>query len=288
MPELSASELAEQYGFALSFMKSDPSLWKLFNQAVQGEWDPGKFVAKLRETAWYKRNGETVRQYQLLKKTDPATLAQRRAALRSQLGDAAAGIGAVLSAKNLNTVTENALMFGWNDNQIRDVLAGYVKAKNGVYHGSAGDDIASMQETAWRNGIHMTKQAMQGWSQDIAAGNHTVDFYKRRLRQLAKSLAPGYATELDAGMDLFDIAEPYMQAKAKLLELNPARVDLFDPDVRRALSNRDKDGKPASVTLWQFEQDMRKNPAWLKTQNAQDSVMGVAKKVLTDMGFQGV
>lgn len=288
MPDLSASELAENYGFALAFLRSDKSLWNLFNKAQKESWEVGKFVAQLKGTAWYKKNGETARNYLLIKKTDPATLAQRRGALRSQIADAAAGIGAVMTPSTLNRVTENALMFGWNDSQIRDTLNGYVRAKNGVYHGQAGDDVASLKETAWRNGIQMSSSAMQGWSRDIAAGNHNVEFYQRRIRQLAKSLAPGYAPELDAGMDLFDIAEPYMQAKAKILEKNPADVDLFDTDIRRAMSNRDKDGKPSSVTLWQFEQDMRKKPEWRKTQNAQDSVMGVAKKVLEDMGFQGV
>lgn len=288
MPDLSSAELAESYGFALSFLRSDKSLYALFNSAVKGDWTADKFVAQLKNTAWYKKNGENARQYLLIKKTDPATLGQRRLALRSQIADAAAAMGAVLTGKTLNTVTENALMFGWNDSQVRDTLTQYVKTKNGIYHGQAGDNVATLKETAWRNGVRMSSQSMQGWSQDIAAGNHDVAFYQRRLRQLGKSVAPSFAEELDAGMDLWDIAEPYMQSKAKLLEQNPADIDLFDEDVRSALAGKGKDGKPASKTLWQFEQELRKKPAWLKTQNAQDSVMGVAKKVLTDMGFQGV
>jgi hypothetical protein len=286
--ELTAAELAENYGFALSFLRSDKSLWDLFQKANDDDWTNEKFIAQLKNTSWWKRNGEQARQYFLLKSTDPATLTQRRAGLRAQLADMANAMGASVSQKVLNSVTENALMLGWNDAQVRDQLSGFIRAKNGVYHGQAGDDIASLKEVAWRNGLRLTSQAIQGWSRDIAAGNHTVDFYQRRIRQLAKSVAPGFSEELDAGMDLWDIAEPYIQSKARLLEVNPANVDLFDEDIRGALSGKDRNGKPASQTLWEFEQNMRRKPEWLKTKNAQDSVLGVAKKVLNDMGFQGV
>jgi hypothetical protein len=70
--------------------------------------------------------------------------------------------------------------------------------------------------------------------------------------------------------------------------MNPADIDLFDPDIRKAVSGVSKDGKPTSQSLWQFEQQIRGSSAWLKSQNAQDSTMSVGKKVLTDMGFQGV
>jgi hypothetical protein len=288
VPEMDAQELAEHYGFALAFFRSDKSLWKLINNAVKDQWETPKFIAELRNTSWFKTNGESARNYLLIKKTDPATLVQRRAGLRAQIADLANNLGATMTAATLNRVTENALMFAWNDAQLRDQLSGFVRAKNGVYNGQAGDDVAALKEVAWRNGLRLTSQAMEGWSRDIAAGNHNVAYYQRRIRQLAKSVAPGYAEELDAGMDLYDVAEPYIQAKAKLLEINPADVDLFDEDIRGALSGMDGNGKPASRTLWQFEQDMRRKPQWLKTQNAQDSVMGVAKKVLQDMGFQAV
>lgn len=288
MPKLSQSELAQSYGFALAFLKQDKSLWKLFSAAVKDDWPPPKFVAELRNISWYKKNGETVRQYQLLKSTDPATLRQRRLALNAEIGDAANQMGAVMSAKAVSTVTENALMFGWNDAQLRNVLATYVKQVNGMYQGASGDALEDIRQTAYRNGVRLSKGSEQAWMKNIAEGGQTSEFFQRRVRQLAKSVAPGFAEELDAGMDLWDIADSYMQSKAKILEVDPATIDLFDNDIRGALSGTTKDGKPATKSLWQFEQEMRKKPAWLKTQNAQDSVMSVAKKVLTDFGFQGV
>ena len=65
-------------------------------------------------------------------------------------------------------------------------------------------------------------------------------------------------------------------------------VDLFNPTIRKALgSSGDKDGKPGSTPLWQFEQELRQDPRYMKTQKAQDSTMAVGHQVLRDMGLVG-
>lgn len=287
MAKLDAAELASEYGWSLALLKSDPSLWKLFQAAVSGNWATDKFVAKVKTTAWYKKNGEAARQYYILKATDAAQLNSRRAALIAQMQDAASTMGAIIPSKKLSTIAERALMFNWNDAQLKNAMGSYVKAVNGVYSGAAATDTEQLRQTAWRNGIQLSSPTLQNWAALIAKGNGSVQMFQTQVRNLAKSLAPGYAQELDAGMDLYDIAQPYLQSKAKILEMNPADIDLFDPDVRKAMSGTTKDGKPASTSLWQFEQSLRQDRRWLGTQNAQDSLMNVGHQVLRDMGLMG-
>ena len=283
-----ASEQAQQYGYSYNFMKSDPSLWATFQKAIKGNWDAGKFQTEIKNTAWYKKNAESIRQYSYLKNTDPATFAARIAQSVAQVRDAAASVGAVMSDAQIRKVAENSLQYSWNDSQIRDTLAGYVKAVNGIYGGDTGDAMQDIATSAWRNGIKVSPTTMQTWAQGIANGTYDADKVKSTLRQQAKGLAPAYAAELDAGMDLFDITSAYRESMASILEVNPADVDLFDPTIRGALSAKGKDGRPASVTLWQFEQDLRKDPRWKKTKNAQDTTMAVGKRVLEDFGFKAV
>src|SRR6185503_19718208 len=179
MPKLSESELAESYGFALAVLRSDPSLRKVFHDAVAGNWDPNRFAAAVRNSTWYKTNGENIRQYQLLKASDPATLANRRAALRAQLADAASQMGAQISGANLNRLVENALMFGWNDSQVRDTLGSYVKAVNGVFYGAAGNTAEKLRQTAWRNGVRLSGPTLQDWAKNVATGGRTEEFFVR-------------------------------------------------------------------------------------------------------------
>lgn len=286
-PKLSAQDLAEQYGFAYTFLKSHKDVWGIFQQAVAGTWTPDKFVAKLRTTDWWKTTGESVRQYQLMQANDPAKLQQNRSALAAQLQDSAAALGAVLSKKQLYRITENALMFGWNDAQTRNVLGQYIRTKNGVFSGQAATDDEALHQLAWRNGLNFHGKTFDNWITSMASGNTNLAYYQSYIRTQAKALAPSFARELDAGMDLYDIASPYIQAKAKILQKDPAEIDLFDPDVRSALSSKDKDGKPTSKSLWQFEQEMRNNPEYLKTDDARNNAYGVAHQVLKDFGFMG-
>jgi hypothetical protein len=196
-------------------------------------------------------------------------------------------MGASLSRTALARITNNALMFGWNDSQIKDTLSSYVHTMNGVYNGQAGADADQLKQSAWRNGIKVSSATAQSWVQSIAAGKTSVNYYQDLLRKQAKTLAPGFSNELDSGMDLFDIASPYMQSKAQILQLDPASIDLFDNDVRGALSAKDAKGQPTSKSLWEFEQSMRNDPRYLKTDAARDQAYSTAHKVLSDFGLMG-
>jgi hypothetical protein len=59
-------------------------------------------------------------------------------------------------------------------------------------------------------------------------------------------------------------------------------VDLFNNHVAKAMSSN-TNGQAESI--WQFENDLRKDPLWKKTQNAQDSAMQVAHQVLQNFGM---
>jgi hypothetical protein len=286
-PPLSPQELAEKYGFAMAFLKSHPDVYSKFQQAVKHTWTPDHFVAQLKNTKWWKTTANSVRQYQILKAQDPATLKARQQALSAQIADSANTLGASLSKSALARITTNALMFGWNDNQVRDTLSSYVHTMNGVYNGQAGADADQLRQTAWRNGLRVSSATLQGYVQSIAAGKTSVNHYQDLIRKQAKTLAPGFADQIDSGMDLWDIASPYMQAKAQLLQQDPAKIDLFDTDVRQALSAKGADGKPTSMSLWEFEDKVRQNPAYMKTDQARDAAYNTAHKVLQDFGFMG-
>lgn len=283
MPSIDEARFAENYGFAYAFLKSNKELYGVFKDAVKHNYTADQFVAKVRGTGWFRQHSESYRRYEVLKSTDPATLNQRKATLISKLRDSAAEMGASPSATVLARLAENALRFAWDDSQIRDTLSSYVRSVNGVYGGEAQDTVTQLKQTAWKNGMRYSESTYEKWAQSVAAGAETMQRLTQTIRGQAKTLAPAYAQELDNGQDLYDVASPYIQAKAKILERNPADVDLFDSDIRGALSATGPDGKPASTSLWAFEQSMRKKPDWLNTKNAQDTINGVAHRVISDM-----
>lgn len=284
---MTARQLAENYGYAWSFLKQHSDVWKVFQQAVKSNYSPDRFKSAIRGTNWWKKTEANVRQYQLEIASDPAGVAAKIASASASLSYTADQMGATLSKATLKKMATSAYMHNWTPDQIRAQLGSYVKAVNGVYHGDAEDQYQNFKSIAYKNGIHLSSTAVNGWIQAIEKGKQTRSYYEQYIRDQAKALAPSFAHQLDSGVNLMDIASPYMEAKARLLQLDPANVDLFDNDVRQALSAKTPDGKPTSMSLWEFEQSMRHKPEYMKTDAARDSAYSIAHRVLSDFGFMG-
>lgn len=281
-----ASDVAAQYGYSVAFFNSDPELKNLLNQAVKGNWNPSQFVAKLQATKWFRTKGEAARQMYALKTSDPATFNQRVGTARQQIASVAHQMGAPVPGAAMAHLAEQALTMGWNDEQIKAAVAPYVKAgKDGLYQSGAASAQMQIRELASDYGFSLSPKQSGTWIKGIVTGQTTIEQVKQTIIQNAMSKFPGLKDRLGTGETLEQIAAPYKDSYSKILEVNPETINLRDPMLQRALSTKDKDGKPTTKTVWQFEEDLRKDPRWLKTNNARDELVGNTRKVLSDMGL---
>lgn len=284
---IDAKDMAAQYGWALSVLKSDPSLYKVFRQAVANTWSPQRFVAELRGTDWFRQHSAAARKDQVLKATDPAEWKAQHDQARAKIRDMAAGMGAQLSDTTLKRITRNALTFGWADEQIRDTLAPAVKAGSaGTFGGDAATEVAALRQTAYQNGVKIADPTLQKWVQRMASGESPAGF-DQYVRTMAKSAFPSFAQQIDAGVNVQDLAEPYINSMAQTLELDPAAIDLFDPTVRKALQATDGQGKLTTKPLWQFEDEMRADPRYDKTKQANAQASKFAAALTQTFGAAG-
>ncbi len=283
--DISKREMASrEYGWALSVLKSSPELWDLFNKAVKKTWTQERFIAEVRGTEWFATHSEATRNYVVLKRTDPRTFEHKLGQTRASIKDAAVALGAQLSNKELDRISHNVLRYDWNDGQIRDTLAGAVRAgSQGTYGGQAAADVQQLQTLARRNGVALSDKTVQRWVTRISAGE-SIDGFEAYVREMASSAFPQWADRLGAGQDLHDIADPYRQSMAKTLELNDEEIDLFDPTIRKTLQSTDPDGKPMTKPLWQFEKELRQDKRWLETDNARETMMSTTKGILSKWG----
>lgn len=268
------AELAKTYGYQLAFFKSDKELWKLFNSAVAGSWDGARFEAAVRGSKWFKKNSETWRQTQQRKYTDPGTYKQDIAQASMQVRRLAGEVGIGLSKSTLGNVASNVVALGWTDDQVRNYLGSLLSPKKMSGTGTFGQVENALRQTAFRNGVRVSDGYITTWAKRITTGAAKIEDAQQSLReQYGKSVAPGFAAELAAGQDLYDLASPYVQTMAKTLEMNPAEIDLFNPTIRRALaSTSDADGKAGATPLWQFEKELKKDSRWLATNGARDEL----------------
>lgn len=270
-------KIEQDYGLAYGLFKAFPELNSLLQQAVKHSWTAAKFQVELRQSKWYETHSDTWRKNTALKYSDPATYKQRLTQNVSQFTNLAASVGVHLSPGATRALAERAYLFGWDEGQVRDVLANYVKpSDSGDYGGDLASTEHNLNTLAYQNGIKLSPQQMQGWMQSIARGDASEDELQNSIRNIAASTFSLYGDQIRGGANLYDIASPYVQAMASTLELNPNDLDLFDPNIRKALTgvknDKTKQYEPLSVT--QFEDTLRQDKRWQYTQTAQDQARG--------------
>lgn len=283
-----SSGSAASFGWSLAVINSNPELKKIFAQATKENWTPDHFVAKVRDTKWFKSHSASVRQAIILAKADPATFRNNLAQTQATLGAMAHQMGAMLTSAQLHSMATQAFEFGWNSDQMRNALVGHISAgKSGAYSSDAATAQQQYNQIAGQYGLSVPASVMAHWVRATATGELNSDEVKNWAIQQASSRYPSLADRLKAGETVMDIASPYFQSYAQTLEVNPNSISLKDPLIQAALSGKDKEGKPSTKTLWQFENDLRNDPRYMKTQQAQDKVMAVGHQVLRDFGFMG-
>ena len=283
-----AADTAANFGYSVAFFNSDPELKNLLNQAVKGNWTPQQFVAKLQNTKWFKKNGEAARQVIALKTSDPATYKQRLNTAMGQVTDLAAQVGSIAPRGTLSKLAENALMFGWSEAQIKDALASTIKTtKGGFFHGAAAAAQEQIKEIAGNYGYSLSSVSqMTNWVRNVALGNIPIDDVKQQIVMATASKYPALKERLLSGETLDGIVAPYKDSYSKILEVPSTNVKLSDPLIQSAISGKDAKGKPAAKSVWEFEQALRNDPRWLKTNNAQDQIMQTGHQILQQFGLK--
>lgn len=290
VPKLSEKELAEQYGFTMDFLNSNPELKKLFHKMVEKGWSKDMFQAQLRDSKWWKTHSDKERQYLTQMFTDPATAKQNLAQARITVKQLAEQLGikdTKFTKSKMSEAAYNMVAKGWNEGQLRYFLGQYVTFDGGDMEGQGADVQNDLRSYAYNMGVKMSDKWYADNTRKVLRGLATASDFKNDMLRQAKAAFPQYSKQLDAGQTLADIAQPYMQSMSQILELPQGSINLFDPTIKKALQYKNKTTlQTESKPLWQFENDLRADPRWKQTKNAQDSLMQVGHQVLSDFGFK--
>jgi len=286
-PSLSDQELAANYGWSLAVLNSDPELKRLFQDAVKNTWSQSMFVAKLQATQWYQKHGEAWRQNEVLRRADPATYAQRSASATARIVQTARQYGVTLTAAQAAAMASDYMGFGWNDEQLRQHLVSYASysSTTSSLTGEAGAAALEYKRIANDYGVSLDDGQMSSLVRGTIAGTVDKSWVTKWAMDHAKSAYPALAKRIDAGETIASIADPFKQAYSKVLEVDPNAINLDDRLIKQALQGKDDKGQPAVQSLWQFEDTLRNDSRWSRTQNARDSAAATAHGVLQSFGL---
>lgn len=283
---MTPEELAASYGFTYAFLEGHKDLAKIFDKAVDETWSAQRFQAAIRDTEWWKTNSDSMRKAEITRKTDPATWDAMVDAETVKIAQLASEVGAAIPQKKMKQLVETALKTNLDEDGLRNLLGKYVDfTKNGTLGGEAGMHEFTMKQYAANMGITLDDQTIKNQAQRVIRKVATTQDYESDIREHAKSMYPAYAQQIDGGMTMKDIASPYTQMMAQTLEIPDTDITLSDPTIKQALNGLSSDGKPSGLSLTDFEQKLRSDPRWAKTNQAQNNTFAVGHQVLKDMGL---
>lgn len=283
----SAADLAAEFGYSISFFKSQPELYKLLKTAVSDDYTPARFVAALQNTKWFRRSSESARKYQMLRSSDPATFRQQLSSITSHILNTGGAMGAILSVKEARVLADTSLKLGWGEDQLKRYLANHLdwNKQGGYKYGAAGAAQSQLEGLAKDYGVNVSPAIIRSYVGKAVLGSANIENVKAMLQRQAASKYVALRERIMAGETVRDIADPYIQSYGKLLEVNPENLNLDDPLIQKALQAKGKDGKPTTLSVWEFEQNLRNDKRWAKTKNAQDAAMSTANDVLSKFGL---
>lgn len=291
--KLSMTDMAAKYGLAADVLKHNTEIRNLVKRAVKEGWDGTLFQAHLKNTKWWRTTSDSQRKYFMLRYEDPATYKDKIKKYNFSINQMGVQIGLTDQFKDghASKLLQNAVLHkmrdGWSDAQLKAYLSQAIGMHGNEMYGDAGEAYDQIFQLAYQNGQSYSKDWYVKNMRAVVAGKTTIEALTADIRNKAAAKYYAFANQIRAGQNVMDLAAPYIQTVAQILELPVTDVDLHNKYVNKAMTAKvAKGNQPATqYPIWQFENDVRSDPLWKKTNNARESMFSVAHQVAKDFGM---
>jgi hypothetical protein len=278
-------DVAAQYGFVTMIAQQIPEIGALMQQAVNENWTADRFSLALAATGWWKSTPDAVRQWTVKQIADPASAERELNTGSDKIRNLTTALG--LRLPDINEARGLFLrgqLDGLDETGLQALLARTLLGPApGQEAGTYGELVNGMYDLAFKYGYSapdLAQQVHQEARNILQAGGDTsrvgLTGWQGKVQQYAAAKYTPFADRIRGGETVVDIARPYMDSYARVLEQAPSAVKLDDPLLQQALQGDGTAAKP----VWAFEQELRKDERWGQTNNAKDA----AGKALTSIG----
>jgi hypothetical protein len=311
-------EFLAKYQVQLALINSNPELKALLKQAMDGNWDAGRWTLEFANSAWATNHAKEWQLSETERLTAPATYAARWNRNRERIARLAVQAGVEISPEQLGVELatdgssvsrgDGTITQWWmdqkdnnpSDEAITAHLAFIGKINLQLPGGKAAGYNMALREYAGQMGINNlalppsdnVNGTGKDWFSDAALsillGKSTKETWQADILKRAKDTYGAFAPALDAGQTVRNIAAPYINTLANLLEIPIDQIDLgaltgYGKMVRDALIGMDPaNQKP--MALYDFEKQVKGRSEWGKTNNARDTIMGGVNDLLKSFG----
>ena len=284
-------DFAAAYGVQAALVNSNSELKTLFNTAVAGKWTPAKFNAAFINTTWYKKHSDTWRVAETSRVTDPASWNEQRNLVLDNIRRQSSALGFELDESQIAKLADQSLyLSGGNAASVDDSILKSHVAEIGRITGTGGTALATidtLKKNAYNYGVSYGDEWFNNATKSILTGTGetgNVAYWNNIIKNNAKSQLPGLSDLIDSGLDARTAADGYITKMASTFELDPNEVNLQDPLMQKAFTNIGQDGKPSLKPLWQFQQELKQDDRYFKTNKAHQDMTGLATEIARQFG----
>jgi hypothetical protein len=249
----------QDYGFVAAYLNAFPEIKAKVDQAVANNWTPEKLQGELKATNWWAQTEKARREWDMLSIEQPAEAQQRVDDMAQSLRRQAQQMGVTLPA-NIVDSARHMVAYQWSPEQQRQWIADQMGAITSTTAavGAAGASVTQLRDLAGQYGIKLSDATLTEWTRAIVAGNTAPQGFEDYLRVQARGKYVGISEDLDRGVTVQQMFEPYRQAAAQALGVNPSDIDMSEDKWSKALTVSEN-GKSRAMTLDEWGRTLRTN-----------------------------
>ena len=289
----------DNLGYAMDLINSDPSLQEWIRRVRKymkknDNQVPTAYALKgLKEGIKWFDDFDAYQEQARMEQADPARKLdfERNIKLKSdEIRAAAQSQGVTLEDDFVNTLALDVRLNNLSQSEINERIRPFIVAavdEGAELSNVAGEAERELLQWSEANGLSLTGSSISSYVADIAQGKINLDDVKSSLRDtyMAGSY-PAWKDQIGIGQDIADIAAPYKQHMANLLELDVNTINLTDETLLKGLQGVDANGKPSVIPLYDFDRMIRKDPRWDKTENALKTYTDAGANILQMFGLR--
>lgn len=278
-----------------NIVKGFPDAQLIFTAAEQAAlagtpWDSNKFQSEIQNTDWFKKTPAGQRQYLFTQVFDPASATRDANDMARKILNASATLGLHMTLQQGAAMADQAIIGGWDDARINQEIVAATKYSPSLRLG-AGTISATQDQirgAAADYGLSLSAPTAYSWASRIADGLATTASFADYAKQQAKISHPYWEKQLDQGLTVRQLADPYLQTASKLLEVNPDSIDLSSHQWSGAFAQPDKAGQPQLMSQTDWAKKLMTDPTygWDRTTNAKDAAFQITDQLRTAFGAQ--
>ena len=274
--------------FIQAMASTDSELQTILDKVTTGELEGEEIDEALKSTKAFKNMPDRARAAMQLEQEDPATFKALLENTRDDIRQLFIDYGADIDDKRINKLARRAVFYDLKKGQLADIVANSINFESNFLRGVAGETANELRRRAyqWGTTLPQNSPGLVQAVKDVITQKRTYDDIEAEWRNSAISRLPAFRARFEAGESWRDVADPYIKEMETVWELPAGSVGLNEDILMKSMQGvNPKDGSPYAMNLYDFKKELKKDPRWQYTENAQTEVLGALTSVLRTFGF---